>query len=169
MPEAKRTVAKPKTVKKPVKAEPAAKVVKPAAKPAVKAAKAVVDKTPKKTVAAVCIAQMGKRKNATASVRLTAKGSGVITVNGQPMEKYFDSGYQRKSVESPLKQVGLKDFTITILAKGGGNNGQADAARLGITKALVKLNAELRPSLKARGWLTRDPRIKERKKPGLKR
>ena len=93
----------------------------------------------------------------------------MITVNGQPFEKYFDTSYQKKAVEQPIKQTGIKDMDFTVLAKGGGKNGQAEAARLGIARALIKFDLGLRPSLKAKGWLTRDPRVKERKKPGLKK
>ncbi len=171
MPE-KKTATKAKTVKKPVaktvkavkapvKAVKAVKVAKP-----IKEVKAPVKKAP---VALTYIAQIGKRKNATASVRMFLKGSGVITVNGQPFEKYFDTSYQKKAVEQPIKQTGIKDMDFTVLAKGGGKNGQAEAARLGIARALIKFDLGLRPSLKAKGWLTRDPRVKERKKPGLKK
>lgn len=134
-----------------------------------KAVKTVGDVKPAKKTANLYVAQMGKRKNASASVRMIRKGSGLITVNGQPMEAYFDNAYQKKVVEQPVKQVGIKDVDFSILVKGGGKNGQADAARLAITKILVNENPELRPALKAKGWLKRDPRIKERKKPGLKR
>lgn len=156
----KKTTTKEKTVKKPA----VAKTVK-----ITKTAKAVKAEKPVKKSANQYIAQMGKRKNATASVRMFAKGKGLITVNGQPLERYFDNAYQKKVVEQPIKQVGIKDADFTILAKGGGKNGQADAVRLAITKILIKQDSALRPILKAKGWLKRDPRVKERKKPGLKR
>jgi len=115
------------------------------------------------------VAQMGKRKCASASVRMFEKGSGAITVNGMAFSDYFNTSYQKKAVEQPIKQAGLKNLDFTVLVKGGGKTGQAEAVRLGIARILIKVNPELRPSLKAKGWLKRDPRIKERKKPGLKR
>jgi small subunit ribosomal protein S9 len=168
MPEKKTMTIKEKAAKKPaVKKAPAVKKTA-AAKKADKAE--VADKPLKKAPAAGSfVAAMGKRKNATASVRMFAKGDGAIMVNGLAFDKYFDTASQVRVVESPVKQVGLKDLSFTVLVKGGGKNGQADAVRLGIAKALIKFNPELRPSLKAKGWLTRDPRVKERKKPGLKR
>jgi small subunit ribosomal protein S9 len=153
MVEKKTATTKEKTAKKTVKTEKVEKAVK-ADKKAITADKFV--------------AKMGKRKRASASVRMT-KGTGIITVNGQDFNEYFDTSYQKKAVEQPIKQAGLKDLDYSIIVRGGGKTGQAEAIRLGITKTLIELNPELRPSLKAKGWIKRDPRVKERKKPGLKR
>ena len=146
-----------------IKKEPVAK------KPAVKK-EVTAEPKEKKTVGGdKYIATIGKRKSASAQVRLTIKGSGRFVVNNMPAEKYFDTAAQRKTIELPLKQVGLKDTDVSVVVFGGGKNGQAEAIRLGVSRALLVFNPELRPSLKAKGWLKRDPRIKERKKPGLKK
>ena len=160
MPE-KKTATKKPAAKKTV--EPKAASAKSSVEPKeVKAVKKVVS-------ANTFVAKMGKRKSASASVRMFAKGTGQITVNGKKFDEYFDTSYQKKAVEQSIKQAGLKDLDFMVIVRGGGKTGQAEAVRLGITKALVELNAELRPSMKSKGWLKRDPRIKERKKPGLKK
>ncbi len=110
---------------------------------------------------------VGRRKRAVASVRLR-KGSGKFDVNGRSLEQYFISDFQRKRVRAPLDQLeALKEYDIIIRAKGGGIEGQADAARLGIARALVKEEEERRQHFKSKGFLTRDPRKRERKKYGL--
>lgn len=110
---------------------------------------------------------LGRRKTATAQVRVTAGGSGVITVNGKPIEDYFKTGELRRIVCRPLKEIGKADsVNVSVKAAGGGVAGQADATRLGITRALMLLDANYRPALKAAGLVTRDQRSKERKKPG---
>ncbi|MEM7174966.1 MAG: 30S ribosomal protein S9 [Chlamydiota bacterium] len=110
---------------------------------------------------------IGRRKRAVAAVRLR-KGSGKFDVNKRELEKYFPSGLQRKKVCAALTKLNLeKNYDIIIRAKGGGIEGQADAARLGIARALVKEEEERRQVLKAEGFLTRDPRKRERKKYGL--
>ncbi len=108
----------------------------------------------------------GRRKTAVARVRL-ATGSGKITVNGRAFDNYFVLETQRSQASQPLTVTGTAEkFDARINVSGGGPNGQADAVRHGIARALLKFDAALRPSLKAEGLLTRDPRMKERKKYG---
>lgn len=112
---------------------------------------------------------VGKRKNAVAQVRLYLKGSGEFVVNKKPMKEYFHTTYIG-NILTPLKLTGLnKKFDITVLVKGGGYSSQSDAIRHGISRALVDFDKELRAQLKKDGLITRDSRVKERKKPGLKR
>ena len=108
----------------------------------------------------------GRRKTSIARVRL-ASGSGKITVNGRPFENYFPVDTLRATVTQPLLLTGTAEkLDVRINIIGGGPNGQAGAARHGISRALLKFDANLRPQLKAEGLLTRDPRMKERKKYG---
>ena len=108
----------------------------------------------------------GRRKSAVARVFLRA-GSGKIEVNRRPFEKYFPLESHRATVQQPLLATETAGkFDILILAGGGGVAGQADAARLGIARALQNFNLELRPAMKKLGFLTRDPRKHERKKYG---
>lgn len=113
---------------------------------------------------------VGRRKRSVASVRLFEKGKGDILVNGKSIKEYFPTLKLQKKVTGPLELVGKLDgHDVTIYVEGGGVTGQADSVRLGIARALVKMEAELRATLKGNGMLRRDPRKKERKKPGLKR
>lgn len=115
------------------------------------------------------IRTVGRRKEAAARVRLT-DASPEIVINGRPLEKYFTSAIQRQSVEAPLKLVGLFGTTgASAKVAGGGVAGQAEAVRHGIARALVVVNPDFRKTLKAVGYLRRDPRAKERKKFGLKK
>jgi small subunit ribosomal protein S9 len=108
----------------------------------------------------------GRRKTAVARVRL-ATGSGKITVNGRPFETYFPVETLRGTASQPLTVTGTSDkLDVRVNVTGGGPNGQAGAVRHGIARALLKFDANLRPSLKAEGLLTRDPRMRERKKYG---
>jgi small subunit ribosomal protein S9 len=108
----------------------------------------------------------GRRKTAVARVRL-ASGSGKITVNGRPFETYFPVETLRGTASQPLTVTGTSDkLDVRVNVTGGGPNGQAGAVRHGIARALLKFDANLRPSLKAEGFLTRDPRMRERKKYG---
>jgi small subunit ribosomal protein S9 len=108
----------------------------------------------------------GRRKTAIARVRL-ATGSGKITVNGRTFETYFPLDTQRSTVSSPLTITSTADkLDVRVNVTGGGPNGQAGATRHGIARALLKFDANLRPALKAEGFLTRDPRARERKKYG---
>jgi small subunit ribosomal protein S9 len=108
----------------------------------------------------------GRRKTAVARVRL-ATGSGKITVNGRAFENYFPTDMLRMQVTQPLVATGTQArFDISISVQGGGPNGQAGAVRHGIARALLSTDANLRPTLKSEGLLTRDPRERERKKYG---
>ncbi|HEY0759175.1 MAG TPA: 30S ribosomal protein S9 [Acidisarcina sp.] len=110
----------------------------------------------------------GRRKSAVARVFLRP-GSGKFTVNGKPYETYFVTEQQRVSGKRPLVLTeNLSTFDILTTVRGGGVGGQADAVRMGISRALLEFNIELRKALKADGLLTRDARIKERKKYGQK-
>ncbi len=110
----------------------------------------------------------GRRKSAIARVFLRP-GSGKFTVNGKQFEEYFVTPAQRIAAKRPLGIADINEtFDILTTVKGGGINGQADAVKLGITRALMEFNIELRKALKAEGFVTRDPRGKERKKYGQK-
>jgi small subunit ribosomal protein S9 len=112
---------------------------------------------------------VGRRKEAVTRVFLS-KGDGKITVNGKDYKTYFPLVYLQNQVEAPLKTVELADkYDVVVNATGGGVKGQAEAAKLGIARALLQVNAEYRPALKAAGFLKRDPRAVERKKPGRKK
>ena len=110
----------------------------------------------------------GRRKAAVARVFLRP-GEGRITINGRPFEDYFGTESSRAAVRQPLLATEMADrFDVLILADGGGPTGQAGAARLGIARALVEFNLELRGKLKSLGFLRSDPRRHERKKYGQK-
>jgi small subunit ribosomal protein S9 len=110
----------------------------------------------------------GKRKSSTARVRLLP-GAGQVIVNKRDLSEYFKNETQRTVIRYPLAVTdNLGKFDIRAIVNGGGTSGQAGAIRLGIANALLKFNAELRPRLKRAGLLTRDSRIKERKKYGQK-
>ena len=110
----------------------------------------------------------GRRKSAIARVFLRP-GSGKFTVNGKQFDEYFVTPAQRIAAKRPLGIADINEtFDILTTVKGGGINGQADAVKLGITRALMEFNIELRKALKAEGFVTRDPRGKERKKYGQK-
>ena len=111
----------------------------------------------------------GRRKSSVARVRVYENGTGVITVNGRDIDDYFGLDTLKLIVRQPLVTsdlIGKVDVVVTVA--GGGVSGQAGAIRHGISRALLQLNPEYRASLKAEGFLTRDPRMKERKKYGLK-
>jgi small subunit ribosomal protein S9 len=112
----------------------------------------------------------GRRKTAVARVRLFP-GSGEFAVNGKPIDEYFGSrDLFQKELRRPLELTGhLAAFNVLAKVRGGGVSSQVGAVRHGIARALLDSDAELRPTLKKAGLLTRDPRMKERKKPGLKR
>jgi len=113
---------------------------------------------------------IGRRKTATARVRLHTDGSGQFVVNGQPYQEYFRRDVDWRNLMMPLHLTGTEtQFDITVLVGGGGITGQAEAIRMGISRALLKLDPDFRPLLRKAGVLTRDAREKERKKPGLKR
>ena len=111
----------------------------------------------------------GRRKESIARVRLTA-GKGNIVVNGKPLDEYFGTEILKVFVNQPFavtNTVGKYDVIVKVV--GGGYTGQAGAIRHGIARALNEANSEFRPALKSNGFLTRDPRMKERKKYGLKK
>ena len=111
----------------------------------------------------------GRRKEATAVVRLT-KGKGNLTVNKKNIDEYFGRDVAKMIIRQPLVLTNSENvYDIDIKVKGGGSFGQAGAIRLAISKALIELNPELRADLKKAGYLTRDSRVKERKKVGLKK
>jgi small subunit ribosomal protein S9 len=112
----------------------------------------------------------GRRKTATARVRLYTKGGKGMEVNGMDFTKYFPTKILQATALSSLdKMKSLKRFKVTATVRGGGVNSQAEAVRHGIARALVVFNPDYRKRLRKAGFLTRDPRMKERKKPGLKR
>ncbi len=109
----------------------------------------------------------GRRKNSTARVYVT-KGTGQITVNDKPLENFFGRPTNCMIVRQPLEAVEMVDqFDIDVKVKGGGTTGQAGAIRLGLSRALLEYDEELRKTLRASGFLTRDAREVERKKVGL--
>ena len=111
----------------------------------------------------------GRRKSSVARVRVYENGTGSIIINGRDIDDYFGLDTLKLIVNQPLvssDMVGKVDISVTVA--GGGVSGQAGAIRHGISRALLNVNAELRPALKAAGFMTRDPRMKERKKYGLK-
>ena len=111
----------------------------------------------------------GRRKSSVARVHLFPNGTGSITVNGRPLDDYFGLETLKLIVRQPLAATQTADkFDVLVNVRGGGTTGQAGAIRHGISRALLQADAEFRPTLKAAGFLTRDPRMKERKKPGLK-
>lgn len=113
---------------------------------------------------------LGRRKAATARVRLYPSGDGSILVNNRPVDEYFGREWDLKHLHEPLVVTdNTGRFNVSVHVKGGGITGQAGAIRLGIARALLKVDPEYRPTLRRLGLLTRDPRAKERKKPGLKR
>jgi small subunit ribosomal protein S9 len=115
------------------------------------------------------IEAIGRRKTATARVRLYP-GSGEIVVNDKPMPAYFGRALDQMILRQPLSLTGMESaYNISVHVRGGGEGGQASAVRLGIARALIEADENLRPALKSAGFLTRDARAKERKKPGLKR
>ena len=113
---------------------------------------------------------IGRRKTSTARVRLHTGGTGAVTVNDKPMAEYFGRQADSMKAVAPLKLAGAEQrFDVTVKVSGGGDTGQADAAAMGVARALLEVDAELKPMLRKAGYLTRDARAKERKKPGLKR
>jgi len=112
---------------------------------------------------------VGRRKTASARVRLYP-GSGEIVVNDLPVDEYFGRALDQMALRAPLVLTGTEaSYNISVHVAGGGDSGQAMAVRHGLTRALMVSDPNLRPTLKAAGFVTRDPRAKERKKPGLKR
>ncbi|HEY9086770.1 MAG TPA: 30S ribosomal protein S9 [Anaerolineaceae bacterium] len=113
---------------------------------------------------------IGRRKESTARVRLMS-GSGRFIVNDRPAQEYFPRVGDIESILGAMMAAGQEreSYDITVVVRGGGVTGQTDSVKLGLARALVKMNPEFTSPLRKGGYLTRDPRIKERKKPGLKR
>lgn len=113
---------------------------------------------------------LGRRKTASARVRLHTGGDGSFVVNDKPVEDYFSRDVDQIFISEALKVTGTEGrFKVTVKVEGGGVTGQAGAVRLGVARALLKADPSYRDVLRDHGLLTRDPRAKERKKPGLKR
>jgi small subunit ribosomal protein S9 len=113
---------------------------------------------------------VGRRKAATARVRIYPGGDGNIVINDRPVDEYFSRMMDIIHLKEPLEVTDTRGrYDISVLVSGGGIKGQAGAVRLGIARALLKADPELRPPLRQGGFLTRDARVKERKKPGLKK
>jgi small subunit ribosomal protein S9 len=112
---------------------------------------------------------IGRRKRSSARVRLISGGSGNIIVNGKPAEDYFPRLGDVEILQEPLHHANLADFDVSVKVSGGGVTGQRDAVKMGLARAIVKFDEELRSTMRKGGFLTRDAREKERKKPGLKR
>ncbi len=113
---------------------------------------------------------IGRRKTSTARVRLWPGGNGSVVINDKPGEEYLTRLGDFDLAIEPLRVVGQeKAYNVTVKVQGGGESGQRDAIRLGLARALLKIEPEWRSALRAGEFLSRDPREKERKKPGLKR
>lgn len=111
---------------------------------------------------------IGRRKAASARVRIFPGGTGKVMVNDRPLEEYLPRTGDVEVLTEPLSVVGqLRAYDITVHVQGGGVSGQRDAIRLGIARALLKIDPDMRSALKVRGLLTRDARVKERKKIGF--
>lgn len=110
---------------------------------------------------------VGRRKTASARVRITSAKSSSMVVNDRPAEQYFPLASMVKTAFAPLQTLGVT-YSVTAIVKGGGHKAQAEAVRHGISRALVAIAPDQRKDLKVRGFLKRDPRAKERKKFGLK-
>ncbi len=112
---------------------------------------------------------IGRRKSSTARVRIMS-GSGEFIVNDKPLAEYFTRVGDATNIVEPLERVNQRaTLDVSALVKGGGVTGQTGAVRLGVARALLKMNPDLKPALRKAGLLTREAREKERKKPGLKR
>jgi small subunit ribosomal protein S9 len=113
---------------------------------------------------------IGRRKESTARVRVMT-GSGKFMVNEKPGDEYFNRLGDVEAIMAPLLAAGYErnQMDITVVVRGGGVTGQTESVQLGVARALSKMNPDLRPALRKGGFLTRDARVKERKKPGLKR
>lgn len=113
---------------------------------------------------------LGKRKSAVARVRLYPNGNGTVVVNGKPLEEVFGLPSYRETVQEVFQNTdNVGKFNVTVRIDGGGIHAWSEAIRHGIARALLTLDENLRPVLRRHGYLTRDPRVKERKKYGLKR
>jgi len=113
---------------------------------------------------------IGRRKQASARVRLFPGGNGAVIINDKPGDAFLSRAGDLELAIAPLRVAGLETtYNITVHVQGGGITGQTSAIQLGVARALLKIDPELRSQLRKGGFLTRDARVKERKKPGLKR
>jgi small subunit ribosomal protein S9 len=113
---------------------------------------------------------VGRRKEATARARLYTGGTGRVLINDRELNVYFGREMDRMAIVAPLNVTGAESrYNVSVHIEGGGSTGQAIAARMAVARALLKVDPEYRAALKAAGFLSRDAREKERKKPGLKR
>ncbi len=152
------------------------KIVKPVKKALTKTVKKSVSKETLKTevkksvIKSDVLFATGKRKTAIAQIQFFPQGHGKILVNGKTIKEYFPVFELQELILSPLKLLKKeKEVDLKVKVRGGGVHSQAEAVRLGISRILVSLNPEQRKELKMAGFLRRDSRVKERKKPGLKR
>ncbi len=130
----------------------------------------ISEKPEKKRIRHSYLFAVGRRKTSVARVRLHKNGEGKITINGKDYKEYFPYFENQQIIVQPLEATGqLKSFDFSIIVNGGGYHSQAEACRHGISRALIVFEKDLRKTLKPLGFLRRDPRKKERKKPGLKR
>ncbi len=170
---AKKSAVKKETVKKTVKKEAPSVVAKTVAKSAVKEDS---KKAPEKIKKATPLQGekfyqgVGRRKTSTCVVRLYEKKGGGFTINEKPLADYFPTHDLQTKVLAPLVALDfVSKFSVSAKVSGGGRKSQADAVRHGVGRAIVVFDESLRKQVKAAGFLTRDPRMRERKKPGLKR
>ena len=132
--------------------------------------KALEDKDSDEKKSADFLTGLGRRKSSIAQVKLVKRGQGKITINGKDYKEYFPTYELQKIVKDALNTISQDDkLNVEVKVKGGGKKGQAEAIRLGISRALIQLNPIFKKALKKHKYLTRDRRVKERKKPGLKR
>lgn len=166
--EVKKVVKKKAAPKKTTPAKKTAAVKKTVKKPAIK--KPEVKKASVAKIEGKYFEAVGRRKTAVARVRLYIKGKNEIIVNGKSLKDYFKNDVLEGKIMDPLNKMKITDkFTVSVIVKGGGIDSQAEAIRHGVARALVEFNPIYRKRLRKEGYLTRDPRMKERKKPGLKR
>ena len=128
-----------------------------------------IKKDKKAEGAGIYIEAIGRRKTSVARVWYFAKSEGGVIINGKKLDEYFPTAELRGIAESPMKKAKIEKYEITVRLSGGGIHSQAEALRHGISRALIKSVSELRGELKPLGFLTRDPRMKERRKFGLKK
>ena len=116
------------------------------------------------------VSAIGRRKTSVAQARVYQRGTGTVVVNGRSVDAYFPTLLRRQTVMGPLEKAGMSlSADVSVKVIGGGETGQADATQLAIARALVKIDDTLRSSLKSEGYLSRDARKVERKKPGLRK
>lgn len=128
------------------------------------------EKKTKEKETEACYRAVGRRKAAIARIRLSLTGNGRIEINGKMYTEYFPTRLLQLLIETPLIIGNAKETCdVSVKVGGGGFHGQAEAVRLGIARALIVAQADLKKTFRSEGLITRDPRVKERKKPGLKR